>query len=69
MLITKGSSNRGSKRVPAPAITPQATGLGVMLGVLEEGGEWSVAGIPFLVGCVLLGIGLSMNRRARRQRS
>jgi predicted permease len=33
-------------------------GLGVMLGVLGDRGDWSVALIPLLIGCVLLGAGM-----------
>jgi hypothetical protein len=29
-------------------------GLGVMLGILGDRGDWTVALIPFLIGCVLL---------------
>jgi hypothetical protein len=32
-------------------------GLGVMLGILGDRGDWTVALIPFLIGCVLLGVG------------
>jgi len=32
-------------------------GLGVMLAVLGGPGVWTVALIPFLIGCVLLGVG------------
>ncbi len=39
-------------------------GLGVMLVALGHGGVWSVALIPFLIGCVLLGTGLLTNRGA-----
>jgi uncharacterized membrane protein YczE len=36
-----------------------------MLAILDNrGGTWSVALIPFLIGCVLLGAGLFKNRRA-----
>ena len=35
-----------------------AVGLGVMLGVLGDRGDWSVALIPLLIGCVLLGTGM-----------
>ena len=33
-------------------------GLGVMLVILGDRGVWSVALIPFLIGCVLLGTGM-----------
>lgn len=37
-------------------------GLGTMLRILDNrGGGWSVALIPFLIGCVLLGAGLFRN--------
>jgi len=40
-------------------------GLGVMLAILDNrGGAWSVALIPFLIGCVLLGVGLFRYRGA-----
>src|SRR6516165_6886302 len=32
-------------------------GLGVMLVILGDRGDWTVALIPFLIGCVLLGVG------------
>jgi hypothetical protein len=32
-------------------------GLGVMLGVMADSGAWTVGLIPFLIGCVLLGVG------------
>ena len=32
-------------------------GLGVMLVILGDPGDWTVALIPFLIGCVLLGVG------------
>ena len=38
-------------------------GLGVMMIALEGGGTWSLATIPLLVGCVLLGVGLRANPR------
>jgi hypothetical protein len=35
-----------------------------MLAILDAiGGAWSVALIPFLIGCVLLGAGLAVNKR------
>jgi hypothetical protein len=41
-------------------------GLGVMLAILDNrGGAWSVGLIPFLIGCVLLGVGLATNRTER----
>lgn len=36
-------------------------GLGIMMIALEGGRTWSLAAIPFLVGCVLLGVGLRAN--------
>lgn len=33
-------------------------GLGIMMIALEGGRTWSIAAIPLLVGCVLLGLGL-----------
>jgi uncharacterized membrane protein YczE len=43
-------------------------GLGIMLAILDtRGGGWSVGLIPFLIGCVLLGAGLT-NRRAGQSR-
>ena len=41
-------------------------GLGAMLITLGHGDAWSVALIPFLIGCVLLGLGLFGNR-ARKE--
>ena len=42
-------------------------GLGMMLAILDNrGGAWTVALIPFLIGCVLLGAGLLRNSRAGR---
>jgi hypothetical protein len=39
-------------------------GLGIMLAILDNrGGAWSVALIPFLIGCVILGAGLLRSRR------
>jgi uncharacterized membrane protein YczE len=44
-------------------------GLGAMLAVLDNrGGAWSVALIPFLIGCVLLGAGLFKYRGAGSSR-
>ncbi len=43
-------------------------GLGTMLLVLDSGGAWSVALIPFLIGCVLFGAGLFKNRAAAPSR-
>lgn len=40
-----------------------AVGLGIMLVMLEGGKTWSLATIPLLVGCVLLGVGLNRNSR------
>ncbi|HEY1342116.1 MAG TPA: hypothetical protein VGF59_31625 [Bryobacteraceae bacterium] len=41
-------------------------GLGTMLAILDtKGGAWSVALIPFLLGCVLFGAGLFKNRGRR----
>ena len=39
-------------------VTAVGIGLGVMLGVLGDRGDWSVALIPLLIGCVLLGTGM-----------
>ena len=36
-------------------------GLGTMLAVLGKGGEWSVGMIPFLIGCVIFGAGLTLS--------
>ena len=36
-------------------------GLGVMLVTREGGSAWSLAAIPVLVGCVLVGVGLRAN--------
>jgi hypothetical protein len=41
-------------------------GLGGMLAVLGERGQWSIGLIPFLVGCALFGIGWFKNREASR---
>ena len=44
-------------------------GLGTMLAILDNrGGTWSVALIPLLIGCVLLGTGLFKNRRTGSSR-
>ncbi len=43
-------------------------GLGVMLVALAGHGAWTVALIPLLTGCVLLGTGLLGNRRAGKPR-
>jgi hypothetical protein len=44
-------------------------GLGIMLAVLDNrGGTWSVGLIPFLIGCVLLGMGVFSNGRASQSR-
>jgi uncharacterized membrane protein YczE len=44
-------------------------GLGTMLAIFDtRGGAWSVALIPFLIGCVLLGAGLFKNRGAGSSR-
>jgi hypothetical protein len=43
-------------------------GLGAMLAILDNRGEWSVALIPFLIGCVLLGAGLFKYRGAGSSR-
>ena len=44
-------------------------GLGAMLAILDNrGGTWSVALIPFLIGCVLLGAGLFKYRGAGSSR-
>ena len=44
-------------------------GLGAMLAILDNrGGAWSVALIPFLIGCVLLGAGLFRYRGAGSSR-
>ena len=40
-------------------------GLGVMLVILGDRGVWSVALIPFLIGCVLLGTGMLAYRTRR----
>lgn len=46
-------------------VTAVGLGLGIMLAILDDrGGAWSVALIPFLIGCVLLGAGLLKNRTA-----
>jgi hypothetical protein len=37
-------------------------GLGLMLLVLGSHGAWSIGLIPFLIGCVLLGAGLTIKR-------
>lgn len=36
-------------------------GLGIMMIALEGGKTWSIASIPFLIGCVLLAVGLRVN--------
>jgi hypothetical protein len=42
-------------------------GLGIMLAILDNrGGAWTVALIPLLIGCVLLGAGLLRNSRPGR---
>jgi Flp pilus assembly protein TadB len=42
-------------------------GLGMMMIVLEGGGTWSIAAIPLLIGCVLLGVGLHANPNREAQ--
>jgi hypothetical protein len=40
-------------------VVPVGVGLGTMLLILDNrGGAWSVALIPFLIGCALLGAGV-----------
>lgn len=42
-------------------------GLGMMMIALEGGRTWSIAAIPLLIGCVLLGVGLHANPNRESQ--
>jgi Flp pilus assembly protein TadB len=69
---TRTESNAAAERkgwiVGGLMVIAVGVGLGVMLAVIADHGIWSVALIPLLIGCVLLGTGLLTDRRTGQPR-